>query len=220
VLPDYRTSAAVKDSEHNQQFCANPEVHRIRKASRDGASNIPKHDRVSRRSGRSSRDSFFNLCDKLLAEPVALLVVPDGCILKLAFLQGVERRREASSRQARPDRSLDLVPRNYIIGERFVVRNAAIQFRALRLGERESLGVGADGCPYLLDQREPLIDIESIYAQRFNGNTHGRPLSKIAIQHVRSFPAQTSIMNFIEKTRVSSAIFTRCNTSHAGTCEQ
>jgi hypothetical protein len=73
-----------------------------------------------------------------------------------------------SPRRCSSYRSLDLIPRNYIIRERVVIRNAAIQFRTLRLSKRKSLSIGADGRPYLLDQRKPLIDVESINAQRLN----------------------------------------------------
>jgi hypothetical protein len=90
----------VKDREHNRRICANPEVHRIWKAARDRASNIPKYNWVTLGSGRSSRDSFLNFYEKFLAESVALLVVPYGCILKLAFFAA---RRKTTRSVIAPD---------------------------------------------------------------------------------------------------------------------
>jgi hypothetical protein len=52
-----------------------------------------------------------------------------------------------------------LIPRHYVIRKRIVVRNSAIQLRALVIGERKTLGVGADGRPYLFDERKPFIDV-------------------------------------------------------------
>ena len=89
-LPDSRISATVKDRKDDQSTLANPEIHGIWEATRDRASNIAQYNWIALGCGRSSGDGLFDLDNKFFARAGALLVVTDGCILKLAFRSAPE----------------------------------------------------------------------------------------------------------------------------------
>ena len=64
--------------------------------------------------------------------------------------------------QSRTHRSLDLVPWDYVFRKGIVISHTTVQLGTLFVSKREGLGVGADGCPNLLDECKPFIDVESI----------------------------------------------------------
>jgi hypothetical protein len=112
--------------------------------------------------------------DKLFAKAKTLLAVPYGRILEFTS-RGAPENDAPSSPQTRADCHLDLIPRHHIIRESVIVRDTAIQFGTLLVGKRKSLRVGTYSRPYLFDERQPFLDVESIYAQALDGNTHGHP---------------------------------------------
>jgi len=103
ALPDSRISSAVKHCKDNQCIRADPEVDRKWKAARDCASNIADCNWVALRCRRSSGKGLLDFDGKFLAKSGALLVVANGCFLKLAFRR--TPKNDAKRHRPRRDRT-------------------------------------------------------------------------------------------------------------------
>ena len=72
---------------------------------------------------------------------------------------GVGKLPAVSSPQPRAGGRLDFIPGDNITREGIVIRNAAIQLRALHIGQGECLGINTYACPNFFDQRKPFAHI-------------------------------------------------------------
>jgi hypothetical protein len=157
----------MKHGKHNQRVGPYTKVNREWKMPSDSAPNITKDHRVSLRRGRRTRNSVIHLTYEFVCETYSFRHTMQQP-LRIPLSQRAGKRRVTSLHKAQPGCRFYLIPRHNIIRKGIIIHHPTIEFRSLLIGKRKGFSISTDARPYLLNKREPFVNIKLINAQTFD----------------------------------------------------